>query len=196
MANWIRVECLEPPKDRVIEVTNGFAWNHKDYYVKQCNKTNRTWALSGKILLAYWAKTEDAKPAIKRGDGKMRDAKPEKWEWVSADDTAPVPSFQFWRLAENPLVNDAIEPQLLSMNIIATERYKGNATRSEILTTAIAVEGQAETIKNSSKKHHSPNVINIDLEWAEKLLAIAQGLREQASYAFDPASTPKRFIVA
>jgi hypothetical protein len=89
---WNDVTKVPAPKDRVIEVTDGFHWEGYERHDKHANKTHRSWNIRGFITYAMWVTKEYT------GHKDM---------WLDANGhLLPVP-FTHWRETDNPRVGDA-----------------------------------------------------------------------------------------
>ena len=91
---WNSVEEIEPPKDRVIEVTSGGAWVYEDRYAdlgdrRRPNTTHRNWKFQGGVMLVLWYEADQL--ATKTG------------HWIDTLSGGIMQPFKYWREYENPL---------------------------------------------------------------------------------------------
>ena len=121
---WIAVADQAPPKDRVIIVTSGFSWVHKDIHFPErvgreprAEYTHRAWNIQGNIAYAIWMEGE------------------KEQMWVEAGRWSPLPPFTHWCECDNPFGEDAKPPRGLK------ERFDGDARLDEH-TAAVLKEEQ------------------------------------------------------
>jgi hypothetical protein len=194
MTTWKRVIDIEPPKDRVIEVTNGFVWNHVDYIhtpravMEGSANATRSWKMHGMIVPVRWANVESAKSAWLDRKGVEHPATSEKWEWIAADGGGGLPAFKFWRELDNPLEEfneEDIEPHLLSATLMVYEEFEGDPRRSELML-------QLEREEASHQRQSDYGALDIySKSHSAKLENSLQRKRDMAAAAYDPPSTPK-----
>ncbi len=120
---WIAVADQAPPKDRVIIVTSGFSWVHKDIHFParegrdaRSEYTHRSWNIRGQIAYAIWHQFE------------------KEDMWIEPGRWSRLPEFTHWCECENPFGEDAKPPRGL------TERFDGDARLDENTAAVIKQE--------------------------------------------------------
>ena len=112
MTMWNKVSDVPAPKDRVIQITNGWSWRREDYHrpeLKRYDKVLREAAvisgrkIVGGIFLVYWCETSDM---------------PCGGVYVVCGSGSVAPNFRFWSEAENPLTQEDVTPEELVSNMI------------------------------------------------------------------------------
>ncbi len=128
---WIAVADQAPPKDRVIIVTSGFSWAHKDVHFParvgrdvRAEETFRSWSIRGHIAYAIWLEGEKEEMWIEPG----------RW--------SRLPDFTHWCEAENPFGEDAKPPRGLK------ERFDGDARLDENTAAVIKQEEWRDHLKD------------------------------------------------
>lgn len=183
MPNWISVDDQEPPKDRVIEITSGYAWKPKNIYLpasnrplgRQVTETVRLWQIHGAIMLAYWMTAEETGQ--------------EQGLWIAAGTDGAAPqNFRFWREAENPIADvDDLYTSARCPVEGRSEKFVGDARKSELLA---GIAAQEKRIHSLSERSDSLNpVIQRTIKNMTDQLP---RMRAEADAAFDPPMPPKQ----
>ena len=187
---WNAVADVPPPKDRVIIVTGGFCWQHKDTHFPARPErsgrgrngpwkeeareeyTSRSWRIAGNITYAIW---------FEQGEASC---------WIDAARDMLLPPFQFWCEVENPFQNhelvSAVPPRGLS------ERFDGDARLAE---NTAAVAKQEEWIANLERMMDDPREtengrksLSNQIERARESLEKIKAVRDRS---YDPYPLPK-----
>lgn len=167
---WIAVADQEPPKDRVILVTSGFAWAHKDTHFEAREgrdarpaETFRTWNIQGHVAFAIWLEGEKEEM------------------WIEAGRWARLPSFTHWCETENPFGESAVPPRGLK------ERFEGDARLAE---NGLAVTKQEEWIANLERHKLDPRATEMGNRSTDNQLVRARAhletLRVIRDRSYDP----------
>lgn len=127
---WIAVADQAPPKDRVILVTSGFRWVHKDIHFParvgrdaRAEYTHRAWNIQGHVAYAIWLEGE------------------KEQMWVEAGRWSPLSPFTHWCETENPFGEDAKPPRGLK------ERFDGDARLDENTAAVVKEEQWRDNLK-------------------------------------------------
>lgn len=188
--NWIATSSVEPPKDRVIIVTGGFAWVHSDLHFParaarsgkgrngswqepaRPEQTSRSWKISGMITYAIFY--EEGGDAF----------------WLNASDYSRLPPFKFWAEANNPFDGheyvDPKPPHGLS------ETFEGDARRDQ---NEKSVEKQREWIKTLERHRDDPKNSEVTIQSMVRQISQAEktleSLIETAERSYNPYPIPK-----
>ena len=182
---WNKVEEVEPPKDRVIEVTSGGAWVYEDRYYapdtrRRPNTTHRVWKFQGGVTLVLWHEGDGLIPAYKDG------------AWIETLSGSIMPGFKFWREYENPIaglegyITDTTPPHPIYQDFEGDARLRIYDQLEASVTKDIAWANKVIEDDVSRGRMGNPSTVRALGLYEARLLKI----QADRANAFDPYDLP------